>query len=246
VRGAQYRSTAPRQTLDQPQPCGNWGRCSAGRCGCQVMVSHAEVSSLLPPGTVQQPAPTSRPGKLTPLGGAPGKLAPLGNATSAPSRLSTQQAYLTPEPTTSTCGLTPEQIKELRGKYNWMTESALISLGELFTEWDEDGTGEISCEEMGATLSKVVRELFDKLDTDKSGSLTKKEVERLCHNLGMSVSNKEVDKWVQDMKRDSENPKGDVSFQDFERWWNGHEDGEVTEEELKDLFEEVPSPRQLS
>ena len=135
--------------------------------------------------------------------------------------------------------MSPEDLGKFQVKYAWMTTGKLRELETLFMEWDSDGSGEISCGEMGVMLTKVVREVFADLDADDSGTLARKEVAALCHRLGLSVSVAEVNKWVQDMKMDSETPGQDVSFPDFERWWNGHEDGEVTSEELQDLFDEV-------
>jgi len=136
-------------------------------------------------------------------------------------------------------GLTAEQVKEFTTKYPWMSGASLRELEALFLDWDEDGSGEISCDEMGEMLSKVVRDLFADLDVDHSGTLGKKEIQSLCHRLGLSVSTAEVAKWVEDMKVDSETPGQEISFCDFQRWWNGFEDGEVSAEELQDLFDEV-------
>lgn len=201
------------------------------------MNAPAEQDSLIPtpspfPGAVE-------PRQLPPLG----KLAPLKvRDDPAEGRV---EAYLAEGETllenekSSGNGLTAEQVGEFTTKYPWMSANSLQELGALFLDWDEDGSGEISCDEMGEMLSKVVRDLFADLDIDNSGTLGKKEIQSLCYRLGLSVSTSEVANWVEDMKIDSETPGLDISFADFQRWWNGFEDGEVSAEELQDLFDEV-------
>ena len=201
------------------------------------MIAPAEQDALIPP-----PENFPRPGAVEPRQLPPlGRLAPLPSADTTADRV---EAYLAEGEkmggeAPQAGSLTAEQVKEFTTKYPWMSGASLRELEALFLDWDEDGSGEISCDEMGEMLSKVVRDLFADLDVDHSGTLGKKEIQSLCHRLGLSVSTAEVAKWVEDMKVNSETPGQDISFCDFQRWWNGFEDGEVSAEELQDLFDEV-------
>ena len=135
--------------------------------------------------------------------------------------------------------LTDEQIEEFCQKYPWMTDAAVRKLIELFKGWDEDGSGEISCDEMGEMLSKAVRDLFNQMDTDGSGSINAKELAELANQMGLSMTKSELDDEIKAMK-DKDNKGQTVSFEEFDRWWNGdYENGEVNSEELMDLFMEV-------
>jgi Ca2+-binding EF-hand superfamily protein len=136
--------------------------------------------------------------------------------------------------------LTDEQIADFIEKYPWMSDESVRKLIELFKSWDEDGSGEISCEEMGEMLRKVVRDLFDKMDSDNSGSINVKELADLTSQMGVSMSKNELEDEVRAMKGGQGKLSDGVSFDEFDRWWNGeYENGEVSSEELMDLFMEV-------
>ena len=136
--------------------------------------------------------------------------------------------------------LTDEQIGEFIVKYPWMSDHDVRKLIELFKSWDEDGSGEISCDEMGEMLRKVVRDLFDKMDLDGSGSINVKELAELTSQVGVSMSKQELEAEVRAMKGGKGKLSDGVSFMEFDKWWNGeYENGEVSSEELMDLFMEV-------
>ena len=136
--------------------------------------------------------------------------------------------------------LTDEEIANFIVKYPWMSHDAVRKLIELFKSWDEDGSGEISCEEMGAMLRRVVRELFDKIDADSSGSINVKELAELTSQLGVTMSKTELEDQVRAMQAGVGKLSDGVSFEQFDAWWNGeYENGEVSSEELMDLFSEV-------
>ena len=136
--------------------------------------------------------------------------------------------------------LTDEQIAEFVKKYPWMSDDAVRKLVLLFKSWDEDGSGEISCDEMGEMLRKVVRELFDKMDSDNSGSINVKELAELTSQMGVTMTKSELEDQVRAMQGGVGKLSDGVSFEQFDAWWNGeYENGEVSSEELMDLFAEV-------
>jgi hypothetical protein len=121
--------------------------------------------------------------------------------------------------------------------YAHMQREELLELDRLFTTWDDDNSGAITVDEMATMLSRVVRDLFDQVDTDKSGQLDEGEVRDLVQALGQNMSNAEVRQAMAQMDPDQ---NGFVSFSEFSDWWGSLEgDKNASEEELKDLFCEV-------
>eukprot|EP01031_Cornospumella_fuschlensis_P028542 gene28542-34454_t len=62
-----------------------------------------------------------------------------------------------------------------------------------------------------------LRKVFNKVDRDKRGSVSKDDFELLLMALGHHLTQKELDACLQDMGVDPET--GSVSFQLFFEWW---------------------------
>lgn len=75
---------------------------------------------------------------------------------------------------------------------HWMSGPELTGLAALFRRWDIDGSGEIEVDEFSGMLTDIVRDLFDLVDVDKSGSLNESEVVRLGRLLGQDMTPQEL------------------------------------------------------
>ncbi|KJE93370.1 hypothetical protein CAOG_04169 [Capsaspora owczarzaki ATCC 30864] len=62
----------------------------------------------------------------------------------------------------------------------------------------------------------LVRIMFDKFDTDKSGFLDSAELKSLCYDLGHPLSPVELDLAL---KMLDENGDGKISYNEFAQWW---------------------------
>ena len=135
-------------------------------------------------------------------------------------------------------------------------------LDEAFAEMDPDNDGEVSFEEFtgwwkekhdpplvsqpafdqvyhdlvderAAKEKRKIREMFDRLDTDGSGALDKKEVGKLAAELGEKLTSvfgsKKLDEAFAEM--DPEND-GEVSFEKFTGWWTKQNQGSERKKEL--------------
>ena len=81
----------------------------------------------------------------------------------------------------------------------------------------------------------VSRIMFDKYDSDKSGSITKDEFKLLVEELGYRLSEDELSIAVQKLDTDGDNS---ISFDEFKAWWSTDkrfEKLQLGEEELKQL-----------
>lgn len=135
-------------------------------------------------------------------------------------------------------GLTEKELAEYQESYPWMGPKPLLVLCHIFEEWDENKSGELSCEQMGEILRKVVREIFDQIDDDNNGSLDKSEVSEYMDRLGLSLPQETLNRYFMEMRQGKSGP-GEVTFDEFNLWWEGFEKGDVSQDELKDLFDEV-------
>ena len=92
------------------------------------------------------------------------------------------------------------------------------------------------------------RQVFDLMDTDKSGALDKEEVEKasgtLSASLGFVMSADELDKQFKLMDPDGD---GEVTFAEFEMWWKGVEAetlvGDMDETDVKEALVRSLQPR---
>lgn len=65
---------------------------------------------------------------------------------------------------------------------------------------------------------RKIRETFDAIDTDSSGTLDRDEVRRAAWQLGRYVTDDDVDEAMSQMDLDS---NGEVDFAEFCAWWEG-------------------------
>lgn len=76
----------------------------------------------------------------------------------------------------------------------------------------------------------AVRETFDTIDTDGSGTLDRSEVEKAVRMLGRYLSGTDVDDAMAEMDGDG---NGEVSFAEFQTWWESG--GKLSASERLDL-----------
>jgi hypothetical protein len=65
-------------------------------------------------------------------------------------------------------------------------------------------------------VNKVIKEVFDKFDTNKNGCIEKEEIHNASVELGENVSSEE---FLQCFKVMDENNDGVISFDEFQTWW---------------------------
>jgi len=66
-----------------------------------------------------------------------------------------------------------------------------------------------------------VKDIFDKIDTQKKGSLSKAGIAKAAEELGFPLSANDLQKAVSDMDSTG---NGEVNFPEFLSWWNGSEE----------------------
>jgi len=81
---------------------------------------------------------------------------------------------------------------------------------------DDDSDDEHEREEF---VRSEVRKLFDIIDEDKSGSISKKELEILLVRLGKTDLTKE--EFVEGFNKIDRNGSGSIDFEEFYKWYNG-------------------------
>lgn len=64
--------------------------------------------------------------------------------------------------------------------------------------------------------SAMVKETFQKFDTDKSGYIYPSELKSVCRDLGMDLTDGDVEAAVRYMDTDS---AGRIEFAEFKKWW---------------------------
>lgn len=119
-------------------------------------------------------------------------------------------------------------------------------LEEAMLKMDADGSGEVEFEEfyawwMDATTQgfmkksrermEAVKVLFDTLDDDGSGALSREEVVKLAKSLGASLTRVEVDAAMKEMDKDGSE---EVDFLEFYAWWNGAADGVLAQAKIRE------------
>jgi Ca2+-binding EF-hand superfamily protein len=137
--------------------------------------------------------------------------------------------------------LTQAQLKMLNeAAHTWkhsLAKLEIVALYDLFQDW-ADGDDDINLQEMVVLLDKLVKDAFDKYDTDHSGCIDKTEVLDLMDELGLVLSPKDLDAAMKEMDTDD---SGEVQYGEFKAWWESNDDTtqEQKDMELKDLFSEV-------
>lgn len=103
-----------------------------------------------------------------------------------------------------------------------------------------EGKEELSIDAMQRLLDDSMKQMFDKLDDDGSGSLEKPEIERMLTLLGLPAEEKE--RMIADLDVDG---SGEVEYQEFKAWWDKvqYVTDENREREVKDMFDAVDTDR---
>lgn len=134
--------------------------------------------------------------------------------------------------------LTPSEMTMLdAAAKTWrhsLSKLEIIALYDLFRDWAK-GDDDINLEEMAVLLDNLVKDAFDKYDTDSSGCIDRSEVSDLMDELGLVLSPKDLDKAMSEMDTDN---SGEVQYDEFKNWWESND--QTTEQqqdmELRDLF----------
>ena len=106
--------------------------------------------------------------------------------------------------------------------YPWMGTLQLRKLYALFDRWDTDCSGSITPKEMKVQMDLYSSTLFDKIDADGSGKLTWDEMLRLTELLQLSLSEDELREEWQKMNTDNDDS---VDRSEFMAWWDLMENG---------------------
>jgi len=110
--------------------------------------------------------------------------------------------------------------KELK----WSEEETSRQI-DFCNEYVQNGFGGSEVVKSGAKLRAAtfrdVIEIFNAIDVDKSGSVTKEEVGTASALLGFSLTSDELDDAFQHMDSDG---NGRVDLQEFEEWWNSKDE----------------------
>ena len=121
---------------------------------------------------------------------------------------------------------TPEQLDKkiaaAEALYPWMGKLQLQKLYALFDRWDTDCSGTITPQEMQVQMDLYSSLLFDQIDADGSGKLTWDEMLRLTEMLQLSLTEDELrDEWEK-MNTDHDDS---VDRAEFMAWWDLMENG---------------------
>ncbi|KAH8740778.1 centrin [Cryptosporidium ryanae] len=139
-------------------------------------------------------------------------------------------------------GLTDDEIEEIRKTFNLFDtdgsgtidpkemKAAMQSLGfesqnptmyQLIADLDREGSSAIDFEEfLDAIASKLgdkdsregIQKIFAMFDDDKTGTITLKNLKRVAHELGETMTDDELREMIE---RADSNGDGEISFEDF-------------------------------
>jgi Ca2+-binding EF-hand superfamily protein len=119
-------------------------------------------------------------------------------------------------------------------------------LQDAMAKMDIDGSGEVEFEEFyhwwmsPSTIGSMkksrdrmeaVKNLFDTLDDDSSGSLNRDKVTQLAKSLGAALSKQDINAAMAEMDTDGND---EVDFFEFYGWWVGAEQGVLAQAKLRE------------
>lgn len=119
-------------------------------------------------------------------------------------------------------------------------------LQDAMAKMDSDGSGEVEFEEFyhwwmsPSTIGSMkksrermetVKNLFDTLDDDSSGSLSRDEVTQLAKSLGAALTKQEVDAAMAEMNKGGSD---EVDFFQFYGWWVNAEEGVLAQAKIRE------------
>jgi len=110
-------------------------------------------------------------------------------------------------------------VDELRHVFHKQGKFSEKDIQQFIIEADQNGNRRVEFDEFVALITakiettiKGLREVFDSFDADKSGSLTKKELQQLLQILEVDSSSSHAEKIF---KKIDENHDGKISFDEF-------------------------------
>lgn len=125
-----------------------------------------------------------------------------------------------------------------------LLEEEIRDLRAVFLKYASEGesTYELSIQSVQQMLDDSVKDMFDILDDDGSGTLERAEIERLIARLGMPTSASTMDTAMAELDEDG---SGEVEFSEFKAWWDKSQFGNDANRhrELQDLFDAVDTDR---
>eukprot|EP00695_Tsukubamonas_globosa_P003449 TRINITY_DN641_c0_g1_i1.p1 TRINITY_DN641_c0_g1~~TRINITY_DN641_c0_g1_i1.p1 ORF type:complete len:140 (+),score=53.67 TRINITY_DN641_c0_g1_i1:54-422(+) len=83
------------------------------------------------------------------------------------------------------------------------------------------------------------KEIFDLVDTDRGGSISKDELAKLMTTLGLKPTEEELDAMMAEVDADG---SGDIDFQEFVTVMSRRVHAEYTPEQLKNAFKVFETP----
>ena len=124
-------------------------------------------------------------------------------------------------------------------------------LDEVFNELDTNGDGVISFDEFNSWYTRSaelirsqVRQIFDQLDKDNSGTLDKLEVKALLVELDPTVTDEDVEAAIDAMYK--EGSREEITFDEFEAWYEHsiiyERQLHAVEEDMEGVFENLKPP----
>jgi len=125
-------------------------------------------------------------------------------------------------------------------------------LDEVFEQLDQDQDGVISEEEFNTwyinskeLIRSQVHLVFDKLDTNRSGTLDKQEIRALLVELDPAITDEDVDEAVASMYQ--EGSREEISFQEFSDWYESsilyERQKKAMEEDMQGVWENLKPPK---
>lgn len=121
-----------------------------------------------------------------------------------------------------------------------MLEAEIKSLGWLFDEYAEGSSNDLYIDRTAVQrmLDEALEDLYNKLDSDRSGTLDKSEIKALLNSLGVPTTSAEIRQLMTDLDADGDEK---VGLREFMGWWEHrqYETRENQDRELEDLFKAV-------
>lgn len=118
----------------------------------------------------------------------------------------------------------------MQSELDWSEEEKACQIAAA-TDYVQDGFGGPDPVKEGAKLRSAtfrdVIEIFNAIDVDKSGSLTKDEVGKAADLLGFSLTEQQLFDAFRKMDSDG---NGRVDLKEFEEWWNDDDESEMSKQ----------------
>ena len=134
----------------------------------------------------------------------------------------------------------PRWLQEARKAYPVVQDAEFHALLGIFSSYATPPTqqGIITKEAMRLLLDETLRDFFNKIDVDGSGTLDHGELMRLMRMLETKMDDQHIEQTIRDLDSDAD---GEVSWEEFRSWWMDRDAQSRAEheQELDDLFAQV-------